>query len=340
MVEYVADDHGFRAIVKKIDQYGNTHVESHGNPEVHQEHHELATPIVAAEPAVSPVYQTYDGHVDNYVQNIAPVVVSKVAQPIEAYPVVQKELAYAPAPIQHVEQVQPIEQQYYQAPVLQKEIAYAPAPYPEVPAVQKEIISQTYEAQPVIQKSISYAQAPIVQKELVAPLVQKQINIAPNAIPYSAPQQVYSQEPIYNNYIAKSPYIVDINAFGPKSDAVFVQPKLPVYQQQYEVPQAQSYYGQEQALIKNYGQNVLTPVAKGISQETYPSYVSEGYTSNDFVHPHGESSQGFYASTGNVEDDSAYTNYNQYSQQVNAYPTSYKNFQLPLSSVVGHPVLH
>ncbi|CAH0559096.1 unnamed protein product [Brassicogethes aeneus] len=317
VVEYVADDHGFRAIVKKIDQHGNTKVESHGHPEAH---HEVAAAIpVAPTYAAQSPYQTYDGHVHNYIQNVEPVLVQKVAPP--PIQIVQKAVAYAPEPLPAPLPVQPIQQEYYQEPYLQKEIAYAP--------VQQQIVQKSIQYAPVVSKQViaqppvHYAPAPLIQNEYIsapAPVVHKQI------IP-----QV--QQPIYQNYVAKSPYVVDLNSYGPKSEAVFVQPRAPVYHQpqyqpQYQPQQYQPQYQPEQYQQQQYQQqyeipqpvltqNVLTPVAKGISQyQLSPSPIT--------IHPHGESSQSYYGTTGNIGE---------------SVPVGY-NQQLAYSSPVGQQYYH
>lgn len=121
MVEYIADDHGFRAVVKKI----GTPIHPEPAPIVHQ-----PAPIIAA-PAPAPVpepiivaerqptlydgYDAYNGHYQNYVP----------APALPAY-------AAAPAPVEVPQAVIPKVYQQYEPAQL------APAPYYPVPKPLEE----------------------------------------------------------------------------------------------------------------------------------------------------------------------------------------------------------
>lgn len=111
VVEYVADDHGFRAVVKKI----GTPIHPPPAPVVHQAAPIVAAPVPVHVPAPQPIvveepqqdfyggYDAYNGHYENYVPALpnyqaapTPVEIPRVVVP-QAYQSYQP----APAPAQY-----------------------------------------------------------------------------------------------------------------------------------------------------------------------------------------------------------------------------------------------
>lgn len=101
VVEYIADDHGFRAVVKKLG------TPIHPAPVVHQ-----PAPVVAPAPAPQPIvveepqpvlydgYDAYNGHYENYVPALPEYAPAPQAAPVQIPKVVVPQVyqAYQPAP--------------------------------------------------------------------------------------------------------------------------------------------------------------------------------------------------------------------------------------------------
>ncbi|XP_018566243.1 putative mediator of RNA polymerase II transcription subunit 12 [Anoplophora glabripennis] len=303
IVDYIADDHGFRAIVKKIGIHGQS-VESHGGAveqggfqpivvpdfepvpvHVEQPLH-VEQPIHVEQPLhveqpihlppvqieQAPIFQSYDGGVEHY-QNLIqhqqpyPLQVPK-AEGIYVETPKHDFGGYVPyVPQQYLKQdsyVQPL-------PAVPKQDVYLQqpqvAPTPAAPSGEVYYTQVTDFGSPQAKSVVTFQQPQVVPQEKIA----EPVNVEQNVV-YQQNQQQYPVQKLiepYQNLIPSHSY--QLEQHFPGDNQVLLQNQVPAYGQG-EVPYAIQ-------------QNIL--------------------------HPYSESSQNFQGTTGNLEDDSQYTNYAQ-----------------------------
>lgn len=306
IVDYIADDYGFRAVVKKVGIHGQS-VESHGGaveeskfqpivvpdiepvsihvgqpihveqslPVEQQLHAEQPVPLaqqVHVEQA--PIFQSYDGGVEHY-QNLFQHQVPYNFQ------VPKAEGIYVETPkhdfggyVQSYVPQQYLKEDNYVQPLSPepKQEVYLPeshvVPVPAAPAPTGEVYytQVTEVGNPQGKSVITFHQPQFVAQEKYA----ENVNLEQNSVS----NQLHQQYPVQNEKLIE-PY----------------QNLLPVHSYQLE----QHFPGQNQVVPPNQPLNYNQEVPYVLQQK--------------ILHPHGESSQSFQGVTGNLQDDSEYTNY-------------------------------
>ncbi|KAJ8914947.1 hypothetical protein NQ315_002471, partial [Exocentrus adspersus] len=293
IVDYIADDHGFRAVVRKIGIHGQS-VESHGGA---VETSAVIQPIVVPEAQQIPI------HVEQPIQATQPLGIDQsvyLQQPIlqgnigntevwEQGPIFQSYDGNA----KHYQTLLP-QQNQYTVQLPKTESVYIESP-------KQEFGWQESYVQPLAQpeKLRIYSQEP----QLVSgPAVPKEVYYTLNtefgspggksAISFNQPETVItSQEKLVEPVILQKNVYNQNQLQYPATNVKLVEP----YQNQWPIQNQRlesSYPSQNQILVQNQEQN-------------YGQINGGGW------YPQSETSQnqGYQGITGNLQDDSEYTNY-------------------------------
>lgn len=172
VVEYIADDHGFRAVVKKL----GTPIHSEPAPIPHY------APIKETYQPQLPIYEEYKGAYDGQYQNYVPEL--------------KPEYIYAPyAPASPVK----VEQQYYQQPA---PIAYYAQP---VEAVKAAPVVSAYYPKPVEVAPVApaYYSKPVEAAPVAPAYYPKPAEAAP-VVPYEQKQEEPEERVEYHGFTGNS----------------------------------------------------------------------------------------------------------------------------------------
>ncbi|KAJ8927734.1 hypothetical protein NQ314_019736 [Rhamnusium bicolor] len=368
IVDYVADDHGFRAVVKKVGVHGHPEsIESHGGA---VEETSGFTPIIVAEP--ESVHLEEPVHIQQGLQNELhlgqPL---HVEQPVHVQPTHYEEPVHAhPTPIfqsydggiEHYQNLYNQQPYHFQVPKTEGVYVdipkhnfggYVQQPYltpkQEIYLEQPYVPKETYGHQPhVVPNQEIYLQQPYLAHKEEGYVHQPQYApreeiYPPHIAPYPAPkEQPHLQRGLLppreeGYYTQHTPYAAPgergVEAYHQTQQYVLPQEQVSRVEQTHHVPvnnklsetyQSHQQYPVKEHIVEPY--QVKLPIQNYHLEQSFPAenqilLESPKHTYGDIKpnsytpqhekvwYPQSESSQNYYGRTGNLQDDSEYTNY-------------------------------